>query len=132
MYKDVCLNCYQQLRSFFLGHALINLATIVPQSLDTISRKGESTVPSTPNQVVSFRDPNSSTGTMYRVFFNGRLCSPEWHQHGPAEAYLFSLNRGERDPEYNEHTGEHVTEETPDTNGEPEPETEKPSRRRKK
>jgi hypothetical protein len=34
----------------------------------------------------------------------GRLCSPRWHEPGPARAYLEALRRGLRRPE---HSGDH-------------------------
>ena len=38
-------------------------------------------------------------GDTFRVFWNGRLCSPEWKERGPALAYLAGLRRG-RKPEF--------------------------------
>lgn len=49
------------------------------------------------NEVVALRN-----GLMieYRVFFNGRICSPSWQQKGPAKSYLDALEAGTRQPEY--------------------------------
>lgn len=43
---------------------------------------------------------DSRNGHLYGVVFNGKLCSPEWLEKGPAEAYLTALLSGTRQPEY--------------------------------
>jgi hypothetical protein len=50
------------------------------------------------NQVI--RDPAVKDMNIYRVIFNDRICSPSWHQVGPALAYLDLLTRELRAPEY--------------------------------
>lgn len=49
----------------------------------------------TNREVVTF-----DRGETFRAVWRGRLCTPEWEQRGPAEAYLDMLERGQRQPEY--------------------------------
>lgn len=37
---------------------------------------------------------------IFRVMFEGRLCSPTWAHRGPAVAYLSALREGTRKPEF--------------------------------
>lgn len=37
---------------------------------------------------------------VWKVRWGGRVCSPEWQERGPAEAYLSALRNGTRKPEY--------------------------------
>lgn len=53
-------------------------------------------------EVIALRERLSpgTTVPVYRVAYNGKICSPSWLDKGPAEAYRDALQRGERQPEF--------------------------------
>ena len=48
-----------------------------------------------------FRDPSVKDQEVWRVMYNGRICSPTFNSEGAAMTYLDLLRKGYRKPEYN-------------------------------